>query len=109
MSAATGTSRATLAVRTYEALRGEESPWKEFIGMKELPPEAISDQRGEHACDIDIGHLVTWAFLYGAAFTLVKTEDPLTCDEQAKEWAREAADKASRWHMTVGGRPEGEC
>jgi hypothetical protein len=103
------TAPRTLAERTYEALRGEDSPWQEFIGATELHPEAISDQRGEHASDIDTGHFLTWAFLYGAAYTMARVEEPLISDMQAREVAREAADTASRWHMTVGGRPEGEC
>jgi hypothetical protein len=98
----------TLAVRVYEAAFGEGAPWEDLLGMTELPPEAISDNRGDHAAPVDFSHLLSWGFCFGAAYAVARLENPLGCENTWWPRAREAADKASRWHMTVGGRPEDE-
>lgn len=95
----------TLAVRIYEAACGEEAPWGDLVGMDELPAEAISDKRGE---PLDLYHLLSWGFFYGAAYAVARMENPLGSEDTWKTQAREAASKVSRWHLTVGGRPEGE-
>ena len=73
-------SAPTLAVRIYEALAGEDSPWNELIDVTDLPPEAVSDKRGELASEIGLGHLLTWAFLYGGAYAAARIDNPLGSD-----------------------------
>jgi hypothetical protein len=104
---------ATLAERVYEADSNELGPWMGLIGVQELPEDAISDdpgvlgdspesQRGE------LSRMLQWAFRYGVAYSTLRHDDPLIGEERAQEEARAAATKATRWHNTVGGKPEGE-
>lgn len=106
---AAAASPPTLALRVYESLANEHAPWEDLIGLEGIPDEAISDNRGDLSAPPDLARLLTWAFLYGGAYVAARMNNPLGCEETWKTLARDAANKASRWHMTVGGRPEGEC
>lgn len=104
---------ATLAERVYEADSNEFAPWFGLTSMEELPEEAISDSPGALADPpevrrVDLARMLQWAFRYGVAYATLRHDDPLIGEERAQEEARAAATKATRWHGTVGGKPEGE-
>lgn len=104
----TTTLMPTLAVRAYEVLSSDDSPWQDLIDMEHLPGEAVGANRNPRCSPIDTADLLVWAFLYGASYAAARIDNPLGCEESWKTPAREAANKASRWLTSVGGRPEGE-
>jgi hypothetical protein len=104
----TGGGLPTLAERVYESSTPEGAPWEAMLGMEALPAEAISDNRGDLAPPVDQIDLLQWGVRFGMAYALARIENPMGCEETWQAQAREAASKATRWHMTFGGKPEEE-
>ncbi len=105
---ATDSPPPTLAVHIYEALSHDNAPWEDLCTLAELPREAWGPSHDEEDRP-DSGDLLSWGFYYGAAYAAARIFNPLRGEDWWKAEARSAADKVSRWHATVGGRPGGEC